>query len=261
MTQLAEKLHPWLSSGRKSGGPRWLQDLRDRAAATFTSLGFPTVRDEEWRYTNVAPIAAGQFRPADGAFPVPAARLDEMPFGTAGWRLVVVNGRFSPALSKLDGLPQGVKAGSLAAAINGELAADRDVVQRYVGQLADFTSRAFVALNSAFLDDGAYLHVADGVVLEQPIQILFVSAPGNGPTVSYPRCLIVLGDRSQARVAETYVGAGGPAYLSNGVTEVFVGENAVLDHYKVQQESEQAFHLGSMHVHAARSATFSSHSF
>ena len=79
--------------------------------------------------------------------------------------------------------------------------------------------------------------------------------------MSYPRCLIVLGERSQARVVETYVAAGDAAYLTNAVTEVSVGESAVLDHYKVQQESEQAFHVGSMHVHAARSANFSSHSF
>jgi Fe-S cluster assembly protein SufD len=174
----------------------------------------------------------------------------------------VVNGRYSPGLSRVAGLPRGVRVGSLASAINAELQADREVVQRYVGQLADFHTRAFAALNTAFLEDGAYVHVPDGVVLEQPIQVLFVSAnDGDVSTFSYPRCLIVLGDRSQARVIETYAAPDDAGYLTNAVTEVFVGENAVLDHYKVQQESEQAFHIGSMHVHAARSATFSSHSF
>jgi Fe-S cluster assembly protein SufD len=109
--------------------------------------------------------------------------------------------------------------------------------------------------------DGAFLHVPDGVVLEQPLQILFISAVDQ-PAVSHPRTLIVLGERSQARIIETYVGVEADThYFANAVTEVFVGESAVLDHYKVQQESVGAFHIGSMHVHAARSASFSSHSF
>jgi Fe-S cluster assembly protein SufD len=260
MTQLAEKLHSWVAEGRPAGGPRWLQDLRERGAATFTTLGFPTVRDEEWRYTNVAPIAAGEFRPASFAT-VDGAAVEALPYaGATALRLVVVNGRFAPELSRLSGLPRGIHAGSLAAAINGDLQADSEMVQRYLGQLADVSDRAFAALNAAFVEDGAYVHVPDGVVLEEPLQILFVSA-GAQPVVSHPRTLLVLGERSQARIVETYVGASDVQYFANAVTEVFVGEGAVLDHYKVQQESDRAFHIGSMHVHAARSANFSSHSF
>jgi Fe-S cluster assembly protein SufD len=263
MTQLAEKLHPWVASGRPAGGPRWLQDLRERGAVTFSALGFPTVRDEEWRFTNVAPIAGSDFELGGASTGLSPASVDELPYaGSAAHRVVVVNGRYSPELSRVSGLPRGVTAGSLGTAINGELQADREIVQRYVGQLADFNTRAFAALNTAFLEDGGYVHVPDGLILEDPIQILFVSANETAaPTVSYPRCLIVLGDRSQARVVETYVSAADAVTLTNAVTEVFVGEGAVLDHYKVQQESEQAFHLGAMHVHAARSANFSSHSF
>jgi Fe-S cluster assembly protein SufD len=261
MSQLAEKLHPWVADGRPGGGPRWLQDLRDRGAATFTSLGFPTVRDEEWRFTNVAPITAGEFRPASGTAIVPLATLQALPYaGVVPLQLVVVNGRFAPELSHLAGLPRGVHAGSLAGAVKGELQADSEMVQRYLGQLADFSSRAFVALNSAYVEDGAYVHVPDGVVLDAPLQIVFVSS-ATEPLVSYPRTLIVLGERSQARIVETYVGAAGARYFANAVTEVFVGESAVLDHYKVQQENADAFHVGSMHVNAARSASFSSHSF
>ena len=260
MAQLAEKLHPWVADGRPGGGPRWLQELRERAASTFTSLGFPTVRDEEWRFTSVAPITAGDFRVAP-ASSASRSTVDDLPYATiAPLRLVVVNGRYVPELSRVDSLPRGVQAGSLASAINGELQADREVVQRYLGQLADFTPRAFVALNTAFVEDGAYLHVPDGVVLEQPLQILFVSS-APAPTASYPRALIVVGERSQARVIETYLGPDGGSYLADAVTEVFVGESAVLDHYKIQQEDVAAFHVGSMHVHATRSASFSSHSF
>src|SRR5215204_4482233 len=121
MTQLAEKLHPWVASGRPAGGPRWLQDLRERGAATFTSLGFPTVREEEWRFTNIAPIIAVDFHPAAVSTALSAAQVDALPYaGAANHRVVVVNGRYSPELSRVNGLPRGAKAGSLGAAINSE---------------------------------------------------------------------------------------------------------------------------------------------
>ena len=261
MTQVAEKLHPWVANGRPSAGPRWLQDLRERAAVIFSSLGFPTVRDEEWRFTSVAPITAGDFALAKPDSSITPGQVDGFLYGSARQRVVVVNGHFSPELSRVGGLPRGLRSGSLATAIAGELQADAEFVQRYLGQLADFRNRSFAALNTAYLQDGAYIYVPDGVILDEPIQVLFVSSKaGSAPSVTYPRCLIVLGDGSQARIVESYVGGDG-ACFSNAVTEVFVGENAVLDHYKVEQESFSAFHIGSMHVHAARNATFSSHSF
>jgi Fe-S cluster assembly protein SufD len=261
MTQLAEKLHPWVASGRPTGGPRWLQDLREKAAARFSALGFPSVREEEWRFTNVAPIASRDFRRADTTAPA-AALVDAIPFGDAANRIVVVNGRFSNELSRLSSVPAGLRAGSLASFVNGGLQADSEFAQRYLGQLADFNDRAFAALNTAFVDDGAYLYIPDKLAVSEPLHILFLSAstPGAPAAISHPRCLVVAGDGSQARIVETYAG-NDSEYFTNAVTEVFAGENAVLDHYKVQQESVAAFHIASMHVHAARSATFSSHSF
>jgi Fe-S cluster assembly protein SufD len=134
------------------------------------------------------------------------------------------------------------------------------MVARYLGQLADFGTRAFPALNTAFLQDGAYVHIPDGVVLDAPLQILFVSV-ADGTVMSHPRTLIIAGHHSQSRIVETYVGRGDRTYFSNAVTEVFAGEHSLIDHYKVQEESVSAFHIASMHTHAARSATFSSHSF
>jgi Fe-S cluster assembly protein SufD len=262
MTQLAERLQPWLAAieQRPHGGPRWLQDLRDRAASRFAALGFPTVRDEEWRFTNIAPIAAAEFRPT-GADAVHAtdADLAGYLYSEAAHRLVVVNGRYVPALSRVNGLPPGVRVGSLAAAVTEQA----DVVQRYLGQLADFGTKAFTALNTALAADGAYVYVPDGVLLDQPLHILFVTtaSPSSGPIMTSARTLVVAGDRSQSRIVETYVGSRGSAYFTNAVTEMFVGESAVVDHYKVQQESVDAYHVASMHVHAARSANVSSHSF
>ena len=262
MTQLADKLQPWITAieGRPQGGPRWLQELRDRGAARFSALGFPTTRDEEWRFTSVAAIASTEFRlAAQGR--LTAAELEGFVYTDAATRLVIVDGHFSPELSRTSGLPAGARFGSLASAIVEE----GDAVARFLGQLAEFGSRGFSALNTAFLNDGAFVKIPDGVVLDVPLQVVFVST-GNpssmsAPRMSHPRLLLIAGERSQSRVIETYVGVGDSAYFTNAVTEVVVGENAVVDHYKVQEEGSQAFHVASMHVHAARSATFSSHSF
>ena len=259
-TQVAENLHPWVAASRPQGGPRWLQDLRERGASRFTALGFPTVRDEEWRFTNVTPVTSGEFRPADGAAPVTETQLASLLYADAPYRLVIVNGRYRPELSRLKTVAAGVRAGSLAAAISSEIGADGEIAQRFLGQIADIDSRAFDALNTARLEDGAYVHIPDKAVIDHPIQVMFVSTGDPFGTVSHPRLLIVVGAGADVKIVETYVGTAG-RYFVNALTEVFVGENARLDHYKVQEDTAEAFHIASMHVNASRSATFSSHSF
>ena len=260
MSQVAERRQPWVAAleQRPQGAPRWLQDLRDRAAARFSALGFPTVREEEWRFTNVAPIASAEFKLA-GTEPViiTESELAEYLYSDAEHRLVIVNGAFSRALSRVEGLPGGLLVGSLAAAVTEQ----PEIVQRYFGQLADFGTRAFTALNTALAADGAFVYIPDGVVIEKPLHLLFISTNGDAPVMTSARSLIVAGDRTQARIVETFVGARGASYFTNAVTELVAGENAVIDHYKVQEESFEAFHVASMHVHAARSANVSSHSF
>ena len=257
MTQVAEKLQPWRAAldARPQGGARWLQDLRDRGATRFAALGFPTTREEEWRFTSVARIANTEFLPAPAAHSLAEEQLSGFVYAAARHRLVIVNGRFAPGLSRTGGLPAGVRFGSLASAMTEQT----DTVARYFGRLADFGTRAFTALNTAFAHDGACVVVPDGLVLEEPLQILFVAA--GSATMSHPRVLVVAGDRSQSRIVETYVGIRGETYFANAVTEVVAGENAIIDHYRVQEESREAYHIASLHVHAARSATFSSHSF
>ena len=259
MTQVAEKLQPWIAAveQRPTGAPRWLQDQRDRAASRFVALGFPTVRDEDWRFTNVAPIAATEFHPA-GDVAVAKPELDVLPFGTAQFRITILNGRFSAEHSRLQNLPTGVRAGSLAAAMTGH----SDVVPRYYGQLADFHGHSFVALNTALAADGAYLYIPDGAVIEAPIEILFLAVGDSAsPAMTQARTLIVAGERSQARIVETYAALRSGTYFTNAVTEVVAGDGAVIDHYKVQQEGLDAFHVATMQLNAQRSANVSSHSF
>jgi Fe-S cluster assembly protein SufD len=258
MTQVAEKPMVFASAleKRPQGGPRWLDDLRARDAAKFAALGIPTVRDEEWRFTNVSPIGAIDFKPA-GQISGTAERLNGFAFTDAPVRLVVVNGRFDTTLSRLKGLPAGVYVGSLGDALKDYA----DIVQRYFGQLADVNARSFTALNTAFVQDGAFIHVHDGVTVETPIHIIFVTGSDDGHVMAHPRTLVVAGAGSQVTVIESYVGGAGETYFSNAVSEIFVGENAGVDHYKVQEESLDAFHVGALHAHTSRSSRFSSHSF
>jgi Fe-S cluster assembly protein SufD len=128
--------------------------------------------------------------------------------------------------------------------------------------VAPASRHAFVALNTAFLADGAFIHVPAHAVVEKPIHVLFLSTgAGNGtPLMAHPRVLVVLGDNSQASVVESYAGPEGTRYLTNAVTELVLGPHAVLDHYKLQHESVEAYHVGGTYIHAARSANCSSHS-
>ncbi len=259
MAQVAEKLQPWLAAldERPRGGSRWLQDLRDHAASRFVELGFPSVRDEDWRFTNISPIASTEFRLAPPS-KLDAAVLDTFLYADAPFRLVVLNGRVVPELSRTTGLPTGLKFGSLATAATEQA----DIVGRYLGQLADPNARTFAALNTAFTHDGAYVYVPDGLVFEQPLQILFVSTSDAAvASMSHPRTLIVAGDRSQLQIVETYVSAPGQKHFTNAVTEIVAGEGAVIDHYKVEEESVDAFHVASMHINAGRSSNVSTHAF
>ena len=260
MTQLAEKLHPWVASAGQLEVRDGCGTSGSGRAATFSSLGFPTVRDEEWRFTNVAPITGGDF-----SWPAPRrdSRGARRRAAVRGERDASCRRRERPVLAGAvtrRRVAAWRRRGILGAAINGELQADREIVQRYVGQLADFNTRAFAALNTAFLEDGGYVHIPDGLVLEEPIQVLFVSSNETAASTVSRTLLIVLGDHPRLVSSRPTSPRPTPSYLTNAVTEVFVGEGAVLDHYKVQQEASRR----SISDHArARDprANFSSHSF
>jgi Fe-S cluster assembly protein SufD len=240
-------------------GPGWLASLRDEALRRFLSLGFPTTKDEEWRFTSVAPIAEREFvldRRLSGTWKEP----DVAPFRLAGpvsAEIVFVNGRHVPELSRVGILPDGASVDNLATVLSARAGA----AEPYFARLARSERGAFTVLNTAFLRDGACVSIQAHAVLEHPVHILFVSDPaGRQPTMSHPRVLTVMGDNSQASIVESYVGADAGRYFTNAVTEIVLGDNAVLDHYKLQRESMAGFHIGSMYVTAQRNAHFSSHS-
>ncbi len=239
-------------------GAAWLLPIRKAAIDRFAELGFPTTRLEAWKFTNVAPIANSRFEAA--RYDLSAAIEEELkasPYADLGCsRLVFLDGTYSPELSSLSGLPKEVRVGSLAEA----LASGDPSLERHLARYANFQDHAFVALNTAFMEDGAFLEIPKGLVVEQPIYLLYVSTAGGQPTVSYPRNLILVGRESEVTLLEGYLGLREGVYLTNAVTEVAVGENAVVHHLKFQQESEQAFHVATLQVHQERSSNVTTHS-
>jgi Fe-S cluster assembly protein SufD len=232
--------------------PRWLAQAREGAIGQFERAGFPTTKIEQWRFTSVAPIAERTFALAtDGAGgATPQAQSLSAPIAHA----VCINGRFAPERSRLDALPDGVQVLGLEAA----LASHPALIEPYLAKLSAGQPGAFTSLNTAFLRDGVVLIVPARVVVERPIEVTFASVSEGSGSVSHPRLLIVAGEASQATVLERYVGQG--AAFTNAVGEVWLGPAAVVDHYKLQEEPAEAFHIASMFLRCARGGTFSSHS-
>jgi Fe-S cluster assembly protein SufD len=214
--------------------------LRRAAIESFARLGFPSTRNEAWKYTNLAPHVKTPYEIAE---PVPAGmvaeRLRDFAFADLGCpRFVFVDGRYAPELS-------------------GGSPAVRSVRDAAVGRYARYDDNAMVALNTALFEDGAYIEIADGAVLDTPIYLLFVST-GSG-TVSYPRNLIVAGRDAKASVIEGYAGFGDGPYFTNAVTEISAAEGAVIEHYKLQMEGPGALHFGMLALEQAASASFASY--
>jgi Fe-S cluster assembly protein SufD len=245
-----------LAAGCAATESAWLRNLRRTGIERFVDAGFPTTRDEEWKFTSIAPIADHPYTLArDGQSAHATDQVERWADACGGCRLVLVNGAYAPQLSGGE-LPAGVHVSSLASV----LATNPAAVEPYLGRFAPPDGQVFTALNTSFLHDGAFVWVAPDTILDQPISLLFVSASPATARVSYPRVLIVAGDRSQARIVEGYVGPPGQEYFTNAVTEIVLGSGAAVDHYKVQHESPRACHIGGMYVHATRDSVFSSHS-
>ncbi|HVB98009.1 MAG TPA: Fe-S cluster assembly protein SufD [Candidatus Dormibacteraeota bacterium] len=234
----------------------WLRELRSGAFARFCEAGFPTTHDEDWRFTSVAPLAQTPFVLADSG-PAPSeAQLGSWRMPDAACELVFVNGRFAPQLSRLPELPAGVHAASLAA----QIAENPASVEPHLGRYLDIRRDAFCALNTAFLEDGAYVRIGRGAVLERPIHLLFVSAAGAAPRMSSPRNLVVAEQNSQAAIVEDYVSLGGSADFCNTATELVAGDGAVVSHYLLEREHTRSFNISTLRIHQGRGANVASHS-
>ena len=225
----------------------FVERIREDARERFSQLGYPTTHDEDWRFTNVAPIARAAFAPAEPAW---GANFET---SAPGYHLVFFNGHW---LSSTTELPPGLQLSS----IQETLQRQPQALEAHLARYADYRNQAFVALNTASFEDGAFVRIAPGAVIEEPIHLHFVTLVNGRPTVSHPRNLILAGADSQATIVETYLGTGDQTYFTNPVTELVAADHAVIDHYKVQMESAQAFHVGAFQIQLGRDANFRSHS-
>ncbi len=234
----------------------WLVQQRADALDAFAQKGFPTRRDEEWKYTSVAAFEQHAFaaiadsRGAANA----AAAVQRIAMGNNdGHLLVFHNGRYAPELSSLGQLPAGTQLGSLADALHS----NPEALQPWLAD--DAQPSAFGLLNTAFMSDGAYLHLKRGTALQVPVYLLFLSTAANG--ASHMRNLIVAEEGAQATVIEHYAGVDGTVYFTNAVTQIHAAANASIEHHKLQQEASGAFHVAGIHALQQRDSRLESHSF
>ena len=240
--------------------PAWLQPLRQAGITRFAAAGFPTLNDEDWRFTNVAPIAKLNFQLAapvavNGA--ESQALADSVFAALPGHRLVFVNGFFSAKLSRILPVADGVRIESLAAALAG----DATTLAAHLGKYAADAKNSFAALNQALFTDGAFICVPAGVAVPEPVQLIYISSARENGEVILPRNLIIAEANTKLTVVESYISTGTAAYFTNAVTEILAGEQAVVEHVKVQDEAPQAFHMATIAGEFGRASRVSVHSF
>jgi len=234
----------------------WLRNLRAEAFARFCQVGLPTTRDEDWRFTNISAIAQTQFRLA-AKTTVAKDSLAGLRFTEAACQLVFVNGHFAPELSSLDKVQKGVTVNGLAK----EIAAKSAHVENHLGRYLNIQRDAFCALNTAFAEDGAFVHVRRGAAVEHPIYLLFVSTPTDAPSMNHPRNLFVVEEESQVAIVEDYVSLGDTAgSLCNTATELVAKDGAIVSHYTIEREDKQSFNISTLRIEQGRNANVASHS-
>lgn len=239
-----------------SAAPAWVRKFRQQAFARFAEMNFPSMKDEEWKYTSVAPIVKLPFRFA-AEYPFDVLSKKEIEghfFGQPGWpRLVFVNGIYSKELSSVSGLPKGVLIKNLEEALKE----NPELVEPHLGKYVSPADSIFAALGTAFLQDGAFVYLPTGAALEKAVHLLFVSMAEKEVTVAHPRILVVAEAGSRGTVIENYLGKSSQPYFSNVVTEFFVGEGASIEHYKLQRENEHGFHIATTEVYQKAKSRYS----
>lgn len=262
MTTVLESSNSFVSSFEKvSGqGASWLRELSRRGMDAFRAAGFPTTSQEEWRNTNVSVLAQTSFAAAEVRSPTDAATVElvkQYTFGkAAAAELVFVNGHFAPHLSAVSRLPRDIRALSLEQALES----DQELLEQHLGKYAAIELHPFAALNTGFLRQGAVVHIGKGATCGEPIHLLFLTLPGAEAAVSHLRVLVVAEENSESSIVETYAGGNGRMYYTNAVTEIVAAKSARIDHNKLQQEGDRAYHTALMRVRLKESAAFVSHS-
>jgi Fe-S cluster assembly protein SufD len=236
-------------------GPAWLQSLREKAKMRAEKIGFPTTSHEEWRFTNVAPLRQWALQTV-GRVTRRLSPADIEPFRLSGSCLVFVDGRFSQELSALPDSGVSLRAGSLRAFCEG----DGRELGNNLARHAHCDENFFAALNTACFQDGAFVSAAANAIVEEPIQLLYLAVSEQPQAAMHARNLIVAHPGSSLKVIETYASLTDAPYLTNVVTELVLGADARVEHCKLQNESERAFHIAATQAVQARSSHWLSHS-
>lgn len=237
----------------------WLEQMRTAALQRFTTLGFPTTQEEDWKYTSVAALEKERFTCADKT-PIKLdlktlanALLNDLPC----FRLTFINGHFAAELSQLNGLTKDITIGSLAQMLKQEPA----TLKPYLQSTLNDAALGFTQLNTAFLNDGAYIHLAANSKLDSPIHLLFINTTHNPAEMTAVRNLIVAEKNSNAIIIENYISTDDSKNFNNVVSEIILHEHAHLEHYNLQQENIHTFHIGATQVQQHAHSEFISHSF
>lgn len=226
----------------------WLQSMRELALNQFQALGFPNSRQEEWKYTNLSLLLKQSF-----CLPTPTPF--NLEFITSHLitenYLVFIDGRFMPNFSHLPQLAKGIIAGGIAEQL---LKPEKTLVEQYLGKVASKSDKAFTILNTAFIEDGAFIYFPAEVAMHEPVQLLFMSTQ---TAWIQPRNLVVFAPNAKGTLIETYVSLNNS--VTNTVTEIVLQDSAKLDHLKIQNEHTDAFHMGSTFVDLSGHAKYKSH--
>jgi Fe-S cluster assembly protein SufD len=228
--------------------------IRKKALEKFTALGFPSGRIEDWKYTNISPILQHQFDLAKSPSQIDKDQIKNFLIDDIKNVLVFINGQFTSQFSSVKSEHPQLSITSLAEAFKE----NSDVIKTYLTRYADFDTEPFTALNTAFATEGAFIHIPDNYILEDPIQLLYISDPCQTTFQSHPRNLIIIGKGGQGKILESHHHLSENTYFHNSVSEIVLNENAMADHFKIQDDSKQAFRIAKTQIYQKEKSTYNS---
>ncbi|MAS83368.1 MAG: Fe-S cluster assembly protein SufD [Legionellales bacterium] len=235
----------------------WFSKQRQSAFDIFQESGFPNTRVEDWKYTDVKPIAKNTFSNiTESNVASDNNEIDEILIKDLDCvNLVFINGTYSEKYSDIKNISSKIVIKSMADALIN----DESLLKKHLTKHINQELNSFTALNTAFIQDGAYINISANTNIDKPINITYISRDSNHPFATHPRNLIVMGENSNATIIENYVGSGKVNYFTNSVTETVLLQGAVLKHYKIQQEGSSAFHIASLNTSQSKDSRFESH--
>jgi len=234
-----------------------LHRVRKEALKNFNELSFPTIKDEEWRFTNISPLLKYNFTLPSEDLKISDELVNKFLFNEMESNvLIFVNGKFSVDNSKLLNLPKDTIAGSISDAMKN----NPEIIEKHFSKYASYNNHIFTALSTAYTKDGAFVYVPEGKIVEHPIHIIFITTASEKKIIIQPRNLFVASKNSQVTIIEHFVSENDNIYFTNAVTEIVAEENAIIDHYKLQEESKNAFHIARVEIYQERNSNFTSHS-